>query len=206
LQRIFDYPVACSDHCDSEGHLILHILDGSPDGGVHVDLTAYTAIPIRSRIIDTLLILMILPDKHYGISPEDLRFDIHPECLAQILEIGKAIRNSQFSSLTVLSQLSAQVIRQDLHGEGVCSEELAGMSIGVIRALHLTNDPRVALVIPDLVSGMRNVKKATIAISKLMTHLAGMRIFGGRHCGILACAQSRESHSPAVGWLEMLKD
>jgi hypothetical protein len=174
--------------------------------------------------MDTLLILMILPEKHYSISPEDLRDDVHPDCLARILEIGKAVRSSQFLSLTVLSQLPAQIIGQDLLGHDACSEELVGMSIGVIRALCLTNDPRVALVIPDLVSGIRNVKKsmyhrnyrpeenlvadkeATIALSKLMTHLAGMRIFGGRNCGILACAQSQESYSPAVGWLEMLKD
>jgi hypothetical protein len=167
---------------------------------------------------------MILPDKPYSILPESLRTDIHPECRAQIPEMGKAIRSSQFSSLTVLSQISARVLWEDLHDEDVCSEELAGMSMGVIKALHLASDPRVALVIPDLVLGIRNIKEsmyhrnvrpeenlaadreATIAINKVMTHLAGMRIFGGRNCGMLACAQSRESHSPAVGWLEMLKD
>jgi hypothetical protein len=174
--------------------------------------------------MDTLLILMILPDQHYSLSPEDLRDEIHPECLARILEIGKAIRNSQFLSLTILSQLPAQIIKQDLHGEDACSEELAGMSIGVINALDLASDPRVALVIPNLVSGIRNVKRsvyhrnrrpeenlitdkeATLAVNKLMTHLAGMRIFGSQNSRILACAQSRESHSPAIGWLKMLED
>jgi hypothetical protein len=166
---------------------------------------------------------MILPDKQYNISPENLRSDIHLECLARILEIGKAIRSSQFSSLTVLSEVTARIVEQDSYII-ICSEELAGVSIGVIRALHLTSDLRVALVIPDLVSRIRGIKglmyhhnfrpeenlaadkEATIAVNKLMTHLAGMRIFGRRHCRMLACAQSQRSHSPAVGWLEMLKD
>jgi hypothetical protein len=174
--------------------------------------------------MDTLLILMILPDKHYGISPQDPRDDIHPECLARIFEIGKTIRSSQFLSLAVLSQIPVMIIKEDLQRQVACSEELAGMSIGVVKALHLTSDLRVALLIPDLVSGIRDVKEsmyhhnirpeenlaadkeATIAINKLMTHLAGMRISGGRNCEMLACAQSRESHSPAVRWLEMLKD
>jgi len=169
--------------------------------------------------------LMILPEEQYSISPENLQSDdIHPECLSRILEIGKAMRRSQFASLTVLSQLPARIIWQDLNREDVCSEELAAISIGVTNALRLASDRRVALVIPDLISGIRNIKEsmyrrnirpeenlaadkeATIAVNKLMTHLASMRIVGGQNCRILACAQTRESHSPAVGWLEMLKD
>jgi hypothetical protein len=189
---------------------------------VHVNLSAYTAIPIwgDNRVLNIVLVLMIVPEEHL----EDLRFDAHPECLARILEIGKEIRSSQFSSLAVLSGTASRILEQNLHGTILCSEEVAGMSIGVIRALQLPSDPRVALVIPHLVSGIRKVKEAmyhrnyrpsenlaadkeaTVAINKLTTHLASMRIFGSRNCRVLACAQTREAHSPAVGWLEMLKD
>jgi hypothetical protein len=218
--------VACSEHCDSEGHLLLHILSGLPNSRVHVDLAAYTTIPIwgPGRVLNVVLVLMILPDKQYSMSLEDQRSDMHPECLARILEIGKEIRSSQFSSLTVLSEIAARIIEQDLQGTTICSEELAGMSIGVIKAIDLASDPKVALVIPGLVSRIRKVKEsmhhrnyrpsenlaadkeATIAVTKLMSHLAGMRISGGRNCRALACAKTWENQSPAVGWLAMLKD
>jgi hypothetical protein len=171
-----------------------------------------------------VLILMLLPDKQYSMSPENLGSDMHPECLARILEIGKVIRSSQFLSLTVLSEIAARIIEQGLHGSILCSEELAGISISVLRALHLTSDPRVAMVIPDLISRIQKVKdlmyhrnyrpeenlaadeEATTAVNKLMTHLASMRIFGGQNSQALICAQNREAHSPAVGWLEMYEN
>jgi hypothetical protein len=121
-------------------------------------------------------------------------------------------------------EIAARIIEQGLHGSILCSEELAGISISVLRALHLTSDPRVAMVIPDLISRIRKVKdlmyhrnyrpeenlaadeEATTAVNKLMTHLASMRIFGGQNSQALICAQNREAHSPAVGWLEMYEN
>jgi hypothetical protein len=104
----------------------------------------------------------------------------------------------------------------------VCSEDLACMSIGVINALDLPSDPRVTPLTPSVVSALLKVKEemyrrkrrdewenqaadreATIAINRLMTHLARMKIFGGRNSQILACARNLETHSPAVDWLPM---
>lgn len=96
------------------------------------------------------------------------------------------------------------------------------MSMGVINALDLPRDPRVAPRIPGVISGILEVKElmysrqrraqwenqaadeeAAVAINRLMTHLASMRVFGGRNSQVLTCARSLETHSPAVGWLPL---
>lgn len=189
---------------------IVH-LQGDFDVRVPVDLTAYTTIPIwsRNRVLNLVLVLMLLPDEKYGMSPENLGFDMHRECLARIIEIGKEIRGSQLLSLTVLSEIAAQIIEHGLHDAILSSEELASMSMGVLRALHLSSDPRAALVIPSLTYRIRKVKdlmyhrnyrpeenlaadkEANIAVNKLMIYLASMRIFGGRNTHILSCSQTR---------------
>jgi hypothetical protein len=169
------------------------------------------------------LTMMAIPEHHYRLLSEHLRRgNADEQSLAMALEIIRELRASQYSMLEFLSNLPARLIKHDASGWILCSEELAGMSMGIINALNLPSDPRIAPVIPGIVSGILEIKElmyrrqyregweniaadkeATTAVDKLMSHLAGMRIFGNQNCQLLACAQTRESHSPAVGWLPM---
>jgi hypothetical protein len=185
-------------------------------------MTPFTKIPIGERSVDILLAMMAIPGNQYSRFSESLCRHGHEQCLARALEIGRELRASQYAMLAFLSNLPARLIARDTFGNSLCSEELAGMSLGVINALSLPNDPRVAPLIPGIVFGILEVKElmyrrryrpdwerqaadqeATNAINKLMTHLASMTIFGVRNRQILTCARNREIHSPAIGWLPM---
>jgi hypothetical protein len=197
------------------------MFEGYTDITFSVDMTIFTKIPIKERSIYIPLAMMVIPENRYGLLSARLR-SAHAKCLAMALEILRGLRASQHSMLAFLSDLPPRLIARDKDGRILCSEELAGMSIGVTNALNLLSDPRVALLIPGVVSGILAVKElmyhrqyrpdwenlaaekeATIAINRLMSHLASMKIFGGRNSQILACARNRESHSPAVDWLPM---
>jgi hypothetical protein len=222
LQRIFEYPISCPEHRNVAGHILFHIFNEYLGINISVDMTAFTTVPIRGRQTDMLLTYMAIPENQHGLHSAELRGGVHEKCLAMTLEVVRELRASQYSMLAFLSNLPARLIAHDVIGITLCSEELAGMSIGVINALDLPSDPRVALLIPGVVSGILEVKRlmhhrkyreewenqaadkeATIAINRLMTRLAGMKIFGARNHQILSCARNRETHSPAVGWLPM---
>jgi hypothetical protein len=219
---MFEYPIPCPQHRNSDGHVLFHIFESYDDTTFSVDMTLSTKIPIGERSIHVPLAMMVIPENRYSSLSAWLRRNSHEKCLVMALEIVRELRASQYSMLAFLSDLPAQLIARDEDGRTICSEELAGLSIGVINALDLPGDLRVAPLIPDVVSGILQVKElmyhrqyrpewenaaadkeATIAINRLMTHLASMRIFGGRNSQILVCARNRESHSPAVGCLPM---
>jgi len=217
---MFEYPIACQEHNHSEGHLLLHILNGFPNCIVEADLSAYTAIPMQDRRLKLELILLILPGDQYKVRPELLRSNMNMQCFAQILKIGKAVRSSQFSMLSLLSDLPTHIINDEHRVRNLWPDELAALSVGALRALELPRDPRAALVIPKLVAGMVEAKRvmyerghqpewenmtadreATTTVSRLVSHLASMTVFGGQSRRILSCAQPRGAYSPAVGWM-----
>jgi hypothetical protein len=221
---MFEYPIACPRHPNIDGHVFFHIFEKYAGVQISVDMTGLTAIPLSGRLPDILLTMMAIPESQYRLLSDHLRRrNAHEQCLAVALEINKELRASQYSMLEFLSHLPARLMEQDgEQGFILCPEELAGMSMGVINALDLPTDPRVAPVIPGIVSGILDIKElmyrrhyreewenqaadreATTAIDKLMSHLAGMRIFGGQNCRLLSCAQTRDIRSPAVGWLPM---
>jgi hypothetical protein len=218
---MFEYPIACPQHRNIEGHVLFHIFEDHGSMATSVDMTTFTKIPIGERSIHIPLAMMVIPENRYHLLSARLR-NVHEKCLAMALEVVREVRASQYSMLAFLSDLPAQLIARDKGGRILCSEELAGMSIGVINAIDLPSDPRVTPLIPDVIAGILAVKElmyrrqgrkdwenqaadkeATIAINRLMTHLASMRIFGARSSQILACARNPEIHSPAVGWLPM---
>jgi hypothetical protein len=216
---MFEYPIACPQHRNIEGHVLFHIFEDRSSITISVDMTTSTKIPIGQRSLHIPLAMMVIPENRYSLLSARLR-NVHEKCLAMALEIIRELRASQYSMLAFLSDLPAELIARDKGGRTLCSEELAGISIGVINALELRSDLRVAPLIPDVVSGILQVKElmyhrqyreewenlaadkeATIAINKLKTCLASMRIIGGRNSRVLACARNWETHSPAVGWL-----
>jgi hypothetical protein len=221
---MFEYPIACPQHRDIEGHILFHVFEDYDDTTFPVDMTLFTKIPIGERSIYIPLAMIIIPENRYGSLSATLRGNAHEKCLAMVLEILRDLRASQYRMLAFLSDLPAHLIARDENGMGLCSEELAGISIGVINTLDLPSDPRVAPLIPGVVFGILAVKErmyhrqyrpewenlaaekeATITVNRLMSYLASMMI-GGRNSQILACARNRETHSPAVGWLPMHTD
>jgi hypothetical protein len=220
---MFEYPIACLRHRNIEGHIFFHIFEEYDGVHISAEMTPLTTVPLRGRVPDILLTMMAIPENQFRLLSEHLRRrNVHDKCVAIALEIVTELRSSQYSVIAFLSHLPARLIEHHANGLSICSEELAGMSMGVINALNLPSDPRVAPVIPGVVSGIMEVKEmmyrrnyreewedqaadreATTAIDKLMSHLAGMKIFGGQNCQLLACVQTRSIHSPAVGWLAM---
>jgi len=220
---MFEYPVACSEHPNIEGHILFHIFENYTGINFSADVTHLTDIPIGERSVDILLVMMAIPQNQYALIADNLhRQDGQEQCLAMALKIGRELRSSQYSMLAFLSNLPARLIARDAPGHILCSEELAGMSMGVINALDLPSDPRVTQIIPGVISGMLKVKElmyrrhyreewenrvadkeAAIAVNKLMTLLASMRGFGGLNSQLLSCDRNRGTHSPAVGWLPM---
>lgn len=217
---MFEYSISCPQHRATEGHILFHIFENYSSIPISVDMTPFTKIPIGERSIHIPLAMMAIPDNQYSLPSAWLRRSTHEKCLDMALEISTGLRVSQYSMLAFLSDLPAELIARDAGGFTLCSEELAGISIGVINALSLPRDPRVAPIIPGVVSGILEVKalmyrhriredwesqaadqESTVAINRLMTHLASMKIFGGRNIQVLTCARSLETHSPAVGWL-----
>jgi len=222
LQHIFEYPVACSEHPNIEGHILFHIFEDYIGINFSADVAHLTEIPIGERSVDILLVMMAIPENQYALIADNLHRHGQEQCLAMALKIGRELRSSQYNMLAFLSNLPARLIARDALGHILCSEELAGMSMGVINALDLPSDPRVTRIIPSVISGMLKVKElmyrrrcreewenrvadkeAAIAVNKLMTLLASMGGFGGRNSQLLRCARNRGTHSPAVGWLPM---
>jgi hypothetical protein len=214
---MFEHPISCAQHPNIEGHVLFHIFEEYLRINISADMAAFTTVPIR-RQIDILLTIMAIPENHYRLLSTELGGRVHEKCLAMTLEIVRELRASQYSMLAFLSNLPARLVPKV-----VGSEELACMSLGVINALDLPSGPRVAPLVPGVVSGILRAKEemyrdqrrhrgrenqaankeATIAINKLMTHLASIMIFGGQNSRALACAWSWETRSPAVGWLPM---
>jgi len=192
---------------------------------VDADVTGCTSIPLQGRKMNLVLVLLMLPDAQYHILPDRLLSDIHTQCLGRIMQIGKVVRRSQLAMLSLMVDLSAHLVRRKYTRQTLCSEELAGFSLCVRRALELPRDPRVAFVIARLVENMMDIKRlmyhndyrvkwenqaadreASFATSRLMALLASMMVFGGHNRRILSCAQTREMYSPAVGWMPIYTD
>jgi hypothetical protein len=220
---MFEYPIACTAHRDVEGHILFHIFDAFINVSITVDMTAFTTAPIRGRQLDTLLAFMAIPKNQYDIVSAELREKVHETCLAMILDIFRELRSSQYRMLAFLSDIPTRLLGgNDGLFKPISAEQLACMSVCIMNVLDLPSDARVAPLIPGVVSRTRRLieemyiykirderenqstdKEATIAINRLMTHLASMRIFGRPNSQLLTCARSRDTHSPAAGWLPM---
>ena len=179
-------------------------------------MTEYSAVPIKRRTVNPLLMLLVLSDEYDEHASEELHSLIRQECLDQILEIIRAVEKSPLSLFALLVHLSNSLVKRGFD----YPEDIALLAICVNKALRLPRDQRVAPVIPSLVAAVRQLtdvmstrqrgtpeetllawKEATGAIHRLNTRLANMLVFGGSNYRVLACARMHAPFSPAIGWL-----
>jgi len=149
----------------TEGHVLFHIFDDYGGITISVDMSAFTMAPIRGRRIDILLTIMAIPENKYGLVSAELRERVHKECLTMALCIIRELRASQYSMLAFLSNLPSPLIAHIGVSKTPTSEELACITMGVINALSLPSDPRVAPIIPGIVSGILRVKEVSSRLS-----------------------------------------
>ena len=73
LQRIFECPIECPDHYDTEGHILFHILRNIGIVEFPTNYPAFEAVPLKDRWVDVVATLLILSDEPREIPPLDLQ-------------------------------------------------------------------------------------------------------------------------------------
>ena len=219
LQRTFSYSIPCSEHNDSDGHLLLHILK-IPPSELTLDTRALTTIPMEGRQMEALFIILLHICAGYKALPSGQPIgNIDPQCLIQIWELSNVTMSSQYAILSLLSDMST--------ARWVYPEHVAALSICVTNALLLPPDNRSTSIICPVVwritritdqmcLGRRRTEEerhdATIeanrAIAKLNTFRATMEVYGRSNTRLLTCTRPSVSGSlvPAGRWLPVYAD
>ncbi|KIM31626.1 hypothetical protein M408DRAFT_317866 [Serendipita vermifera MAFF 305830] len=210
LQRIFEYPVRCSNHYDHEGHILFHIYEGVRSHSIvdfPINMEIFTKVPLKNRQIRLLLALLVLPDCRLTDRTE---FYISEECWPIILGICGTIKTSQLSFLSILCAFN---------NVSACREDVVAFSICIHKSLDLALDQAAVPVVQSLVrrlDGFRELfvtrlevsdltiiaaDEFDVALNRLNTHLASVLIHGMSNKRMLSCARASEGWSPATGWL-----
>jgi hypothetical protein len=215
LQRIFEYPIKCPDHYDTEGHVLFHILATIDNVDFPTNYPAFKAVPLKGRWVDAMATLLILSDEPGDIPPLNLGRPVDEECLELILGIFRRVATSQFAMFAFLYGICVRM----LDGMGIAPEELAMISICVTKALELPRDDRIVPILRPVIHRILHIRTVMLpytstigefesasavgmgCVNRLNTHLATMLIFGGQNCRVLSCARTPQTFSPAIGWL-----
>lgn len=217
LQRIFEYPIACQHHHDHGGHLFLHLFQKGPELTIPVDIKTYPGVSLEGRLMNFGLFYLLLT----SIGPENLALgissaNVSSDCLAQIIEICKAIQASPSSLFGLLCDFTDAIIDR-----GVCSEELIAISICVNKAFDQPRDPRATPLILPLIKSILRVRDTMLSmqyrspeenelastnamkvIDRLYAYLASTMLFNGQSSRNLSCARALKTcNQVAIGWL-----
>jgi hypothetical protein len=165
--------------------------------------------------VDAIATLLILSGQPGDIPPLNLGRPVDEKCLELILGLFKRVATSQFAMVAFLYGICARM----LDGTGIAPEELAIVSICVMKALELPRDDRIVPILRPVVHRILRVRTVMlpytstigefenasavgmICVNRLNTHLATRLIFGGQNCRVLSCARTPQASSPAIGWL-----
>jgi hypothetical protein len=176
---------------------------------------AFKAVPLKGRWVDGIATLLILSGEPGEIPALNLGRPVDEQSFGLILGILKRVMTSQFAMLAFLNSICVRM----LEGTDIATEELAMISICVMKALDLPRDERVVPILRPVISRILRIRTdmrlhassiaefenvsavGTRCVDRLNTHLASMLIFGGQNCRVLSCARSPQAFSPAVGWM-----
>ena len=215
MQRIFECPIECPDHYDTEGHILFHILANIGYLEFPTSYPAFEAVPLKGRSVEVVATLLILSDEPGEIPPLDIGRPVDERCLKILLAAFKRVTMSQFAMLACLYSSCSRILSM-----GVGTEDLAVLSICALKALDLPRDDRTIPIIRPVIGQILRIRDAMIenssrgteetenasvvgmkCVDRLNTHLAATFIFGEQNRRVLSCARSAETFSPAVGWL-----
>jgi hypothetical protein len=206
----------CPDHYDADGHILFHVLANIENVSFPTSYTAFKTVPLKSRRVDAVAILLILSDEPGGLPPLNLGQPVDEACLEMILEDLKRVTTSQFAMLASLYGICSRILNK----WGANTEDLAMVLICALKALDLPRDDRAIPIIRPAVNQIlrirtvmrdstfrkaEEIERVSVVgmecVDRLNTHLAATFIFGGQNCRVLSCARRPQNFSPAIGWL-----